>query len=589
MRRYSAWLAAFVMMVAVPLISAPNAAAAEDSVDSWTVNFVVQENGDVSVREELVYRFGSSDRHGIYRLLVTREPFDDKNDRIYEIEDIQVSSPDAPDKFVVNPKGKGRERDIEIKVGDPDVTIRNKTATYVLEYRMTGTLRSFADHDEFYWNVLTPRDPMVRDVRITVEAPGGITMANCFVGPKQSTTACDSAVIDSAGKAEYRQDQKAADHFVTIGAGLQKGAVADATPNLEPKANAVLEWAKTIGILAALFGGLYFGFKWLNKLLLRGSGDYEFVDVAPGNIPADYQTAPTKRTQSRNKTIVPVRFNPPDLPIGLMAGVRDQVTSGQLSALLQSMAVKGIIGLRATKTESKAYAKLVDPSKVEYPYERLIVDQMFLPHGYEEIELSDPDDQLREAVVNLNDQLKSDAISEGLLTAKRGAAGGIIIHVVVAIVIAIALSPFLPSWAVGLAMIIPFFAGSNYVGLKWRNFATARGQAYWYQLKGFEEYLKTAEADQLRFEEGEDIFSKYLPWATLVGQTKKFTRLCRELVEQGRMAEPNPAWYYGGNFSLDLEWDSISSHMSDFSSSDSSSFAGGSSGGGGGGGGSGSW
>ena len=40
---------------------------------------------------------------------------------------------------------------------------------------------------------------------------------------------------------------------------------------------------------------------------------------------------------------------------------------------------------------------------------------------------------------------------------------------------------------------------------------TAEGRAICDQVEGFRTYLATAEADQLKFEEGEDIFSKYLP------------------------------------------------------------------------------
>jgi hypothetical protein len=46
---------------------------------------------------------------------------------------------------------------------------------------------------------------------------------------------------------------------------------------------------------------------------------------------------------------------------------------------------------------------------------------------------------------------------------------------------------------------------------------TAEGRAICDQVEGFRNYLATAEADQLKFEEGEDIFSKYLPWAIIFG------------------------------------------------------------------------
>nr|WP_238157260.1 DUF2207 domain-containing protein [Kribbella sp. VKM Ac-2571] len=132
----------------------------------------------------------------------------------------------------------------------------------------------------------------------------------------------------------------------------------------------------------------------------------------------------------------------------------------------------------------------------------------------------------------------------------------------------------------------------------------ALGRAITDQVIGFRQYLTTAEADQLRFEEGEDIFSKYLPWALVLGLADRWQQVCRELVDAGRLTAA-PAWYSGSSSYYDSGWTaaSISTTVSStfaeppspytgggsssgFSSSSSSSS---SSGGGGGGGGGGSW
>ncbi|MCW5951889.1 MAG: DUF2207 domain-containing protein, partial [Propionibacteriaceae bacterium] len=134
------------------------------------------------------------------------------------------------------------------------------------------------------------------------------------------------------------------------------------------------------------------------------------------------------------------------------------------------------------------------------------------------------------------------------------------------------------------------------------------GRALTDQVEGFRTYLATAEAEQLRFEEGEDIFSKYLPWAILFDLTERWTRLCEQLVAMGRLSAQAPAWYYGTTWNLHaMDWQisQMGSHVatavappppppsssdSGFGSSSSSfSSGGGFSGGGGGGGGGGSW
>ena len=75
---------------------------------------------------------------------------------------------------------------------------------------------------------------------------------------------------------------------------------------------------------------------------------------------------------------------------------------------------------------------------------------------------------------------------------------------------------------------------------------TAVGRAWTDQVEGFRTYIATAEADQLRFEEGEDIFSKYLPWAVLFGLADRWVRVCEQAIALGRIPVPTGYWYGGG-------------------------------------------
>ncbi len=63
---------------------------------------------------------------------------------------------------------------------------------------------------------------------------------------------------------------------------------------------------------------------------------------------------------------------------------------------------------------------------------------------------------------------------------------------------------------------------------------TAKGTAALQQARGFELYISKAEANQLRFEEGEDLFSKYLPYAIAFGVADKWAKKFEELARQGR-------------------------------------------------------
>ena len=133
---------------------------------------------------------------------------------------------------------------------------------------------------------------------------------------------------------------------------------------------------------------------------------------------------------------------------------------------------------------------------------------------------------------------------------------------------------------------------------------TAEGSAVLAQTQGFSLYLETAEANQLRFEEGEDLFSRYLPYAVAFGLTERWASLFAQLAAQGRtLAEPTwfvgphvgtyPFWAMAGSLGHDLE-SFTSAAQTSFTaaapgSSGGSGFSGGGGGGGVGGGGGGTW
>ncbi|NUR81887.1 MAG: DUF2207 domain-containing protein [Dermatophilaceae bacterium] len=66
---------------------------------------------------------------------------------------------------------------------------------------------------------------------------------------------------------------------------------------------------------------------------------------------------------------------------------------------------------------------------------------------------------------------------------------------------------------------------------------TAEGSALRIQALGFREYLATAEADRLRFEEKRALLSSYLPYAVAFGLTGHFAALLRELAKDSSWSD----------------------------------------------------
>ncbi|MCT1459001.1 DUF2207 domain-containing protein [Aestuariimicrobium sp. p3-SID1156] len=71
--------------------------------------------------------------------------------------------------------------------------------------------------------------------------------------------------------------------------------------------------------------------------------------------------------------------------------------------------------------------------------------------------------------------------------------------------------------------------------LKWRTPRTAEGTAVQIQTLGFKKYLETAEADQIKFEEAADIFSRYLPYAIVFGVADHWAKVFGEVAARAQL------------------------------------------------------
>jgi uncharacterized membrane protein len=128
---------------------------------------------------------------------------------------------------------------------------------------------------------------------------------------------------------------------------------------------------------------------------------------------------------------------------------------------------------------------------------------------------------------------------------------------------------------------------------------TGEGSAALARVLGFKRYIATAEANQLKWEEAESIFSRYLPYAIVFGLADHWASVFKQLAAASGIALPAVVWYTGPHGWTDNDFsDSISAFstttagsLSATASSGGSGFGGGGgfSGGGFGGGGGGGW
>ena len=602
---------AWVVGVATP------AHAAGDTYDRFDVSYTVTPDGVLQVRETIELRFGpNSGRHGYERYLVTREPFDDDQDMSYQVDNIRVDSPsDVSTTWRASSySSTDRESVTRIRIGDANRTIRTPTATYVISYDVRGALRTpeSTGVPELYWDVTGSTMGAIRSATVDVTVPGGVQAATCFVGPPRSTDECSRAVTSGDTVTFSQPDGIPAGSLMTIGVQLDPAAVTNATPILSERGDAAEMRSTRImqgaGAVAAV-GIPIAGFVYYRR---RGH-DERYAGVPPGTVPLAGEQVRVERNDP--KVPVPVSFAPPKLPLTYAGFLMDgHYRTEHLTATLVGLATHGAVTL---SSEGNPRAEIRDPRRVPDDPSAILFNELF--EGRRSSVRLDKAGQLAEA----SDALERDARSVALGNQWfRGVSRGRKSFSVMGIL-----------W---MAMIAFFFFDVRLLaGMGWflvpatialvitlivvqtsmaRGQRTALGRAWTDQVEGFRTYIATAEADQLQFEEGEDIFSKYLPWAVLFGLADRWVRVCEQAIALGRMRPPDASWYGASVFDTHLllwhlnslnhsiptsSQPSVASQGPSFSSDmfggggsafgGGGGFGGGFSGGGGGGGGGGSW
>ena len=605
---------AFVLMVLTALawflVTPTKAYAADDQIDSFLINYDMQQSGVLKVKETITWRFGSnSGRHGIQRDLVIREPDPDSDqDFVYGISNITVTSPDdyvATDFSSKTTESQGgREEELNVRIGDPNQTISEPTATYVISYDVTGAMRTFSGYDEFFWDGPGFGNPLIKDLKITTTVPGGVQEATCYYGPPGSTERCETIKYTKGGEATFGQTNVAPGSSVSIGVKITPGLVADNKPHMEPN-GAKLSPAERVGafalagvsLLSAVLSPIV-GVLWWRK----NGRDQRYAGLPPGMVPLAGQEA--EIVPNDPDIPIPVAFYPPPIPVaeaGLL--IDGQVDTRETAATIIDLAVRGALKVQSYGKDDFQLT-LVDPNRATAPHEMVLLTSLFdgQPPGAVK-DLSAPG-SMADAHEQMRDSVRNQVTSRGWFRKVPSAAAtssfgfGII-------AIAIFASFAVGFWLLLLLIpLLPIVITLSVIRTKLkRGQRTAEGRAVCDQVEGFKTYLATAEADQLRFEEGEDIFSRYLPWAIVFELADRWAKICGDLVAMGRLPNVTPYWYVGNYqmnaFNTAFLTSSLTSAATPVASSSGaggtgfgggSAFGGGGfSGGGGGGGGSGSW
>lgn len=632
-------VALVVSLAALVGMPASALAATGEHIVSFTADYALQADGGMAVTETLVWDFGTSGtHHGIKRYVTTRQGYDKdpSKHREYQLSAVSVSSPSgAPADQDVSQVGA----DTVIRVGNPNRTVGG-TQTYVLRYHLAHVVNGFADHVELYWNVTGDQTAVPTDaVHVTVRGPATVTKAACFYGARGATTTCQAspgkpARFEATGLAAYQQ--------VSIVASLPVSAFSDVAPDLreggsdsgafDPQQSTLSPGAAKAVSLLSVGGGI--GVPALAALLMgylvrtRGR-DEQYAGLTPGLEPAAGAETAVVRGRA---TPVAVQFQPPkDVRPGLMGTVLDEEANTiDVSATVVDLAVRGFLrieeletgglGGRFTRKDWELTALVPPAGEALLPYEQVVLNGLFATSN--PVQLSALKNRFHTTLSEAKSEMYAEVVRRGWFRTspeqQRARWTGLGLGLIVLGVASgwlLGLNSSRIDSRAGLSIGIPsgvvLAAGLVVAGLLVRTLGrrmparTASGSAVLAQSLGFKQYLVTAEARQIAFEEAQDIFSRYLPYAIVFGVADGWAKVFAEVAAAAAAAGTTlatPGWYVfagaGGFGSFGGIADGVDSFSTTAAgtftstpgSSGSSGFGGGGfSGGGGGGGGSGSW
>jgi hypothetical protein len=592
-----------------------DARAGDEAIRSFDVDVTVAPDGSAEFVERIVYDFGTNDRHGIDRILVTRQRVDvdldgdgrdDGKERAYPLTVESVASPDAPDRYAVSDVGGGRER---IRIGDPDETVTG-AHEYVIRYRLDGVANAIhEDTDELYWNVTGSEWQVdIERVSVTVTTPTAVLDLVCFAGNTGSTDPCTSASRDGERGAAFRHDDVLVPgEQVTVAVAYEDldGAATEPQPILVAR-DEPYDWSEGFeatpltlvptGVLTVLFGWL------VARTQFRVGRDRRAIG-APTDIAFAEAGDPNEPVPLFERGGSPVEFVPPDgIRPGQLGVLRDEVANTtDVSATIIDLAVRGYIRIEEIADDD---GDVDDYRFVRLPknggllaYESHLLSELFSGHG-PEVELSSLKNTFAKSLGEVKDQLYADVVERGWFERRpdRVRLQWFLIGLGVAIVggaLTLVLGRFTHLGLLGLPVIAAGVALA--IGAKWMPRRTAVGHGLYRRVLGFEDFIENSEKHRAQWAERKHLFTEYLPYAIAFGATKQWARTLESL---GAPPPQAGGWYVGA---APYGWSGFGDRMTRFSSSastvlsstpggsGSSGFSGGSSGGGGGGGGGGSW
>ena len=589
-------------------------AEAGDTIRHYQVDYTLNPDGTVHGRETIEYSFAPGEaRRGIFVWWTVRRDIEGQPGvyRLYDLDVEDVSSPTgAPTQF----QGEDVDGAYRIRIGDPDRTVRGDQ-TYVIDYTVRGTVNGIEPTgeqgsapvrtQELYLNPIGFNwDARIESATVTVKAPATANRQNCFVGPDGSDDTSRCQVRAEGDTLTFTTGALQRGDGMTVLAEYPDATVSDDAPLvIEGDARggpsideALPKWAQT-GLVAGGFGAgalaLVGSVAGMTLAHRRQGRDEHFAGVTPGVLPPEgHETSVTRGKAGP----VAVRFEPPEHTKPGLVGtlIDEQANTVDVSATLIDLAVRGFLRIEETKRGllNKDDWRLIrtdpGPGAAELlPYEQKLYDGVF--RSGDEVLLSELKNHFSSTLQSVQNGMYRQVVDEGWFkaspekTRQKWALYGIavmVLGIMLLIVPVMVGAMYGAANGVTLALGVAGF-GVLAAGLVMMLFAgrmparTARGSAMLAQSRGFEQYLSTAEANQIKFEEAQGLFSRYLPYAIIFGVSERWAKVFDDVAAragEAGYALDMPTWYVFHNTNMMWNYMILADSLDGFATSAAGTF-----------------
>jgi len=544
-----------ILFFLVSLTMAAKPTCARENVDYWYVKefkteILINKDSSIDVTENITADCGIAQKHGIYRTLPTFQQLTEKEKNQSPVTLISITDfSNSPLKYSTSKSVS--DGTITWKIGDANKTVTGVN-NYQIKYHVKNAVRhGNFDFDEFYWNLSGNFwDMEIDNFSATVVFPEEITRDNSTsniysgkFGDKNLLGVTYNWIDKNKLQVGYFGTMKTGEG-ITLSTTFPKNIIIPYVPTFWEKYGSYFFLLIPIFIILLMY------------LLWKKLG----------------------RDPKINPTIAPEFEIPEDLsPIDMGLALTDSILKNYfVSASIINLAVKERICIEKIGKKDFKITKKSEAAKISDSEEKLLVG---LFASGSPVQISDLKMKFYTNLPIISEAGVRYLISKNWLI-KNSRLWQYLILALGIILFVLSFGSFALNFIFGLSILLSSVIVVAFSVLMPRR--SKEGAELLRRIKGFKLYMHTAERYRQKFNEKENIFEKFLPYAIMFGITKEWTNKMKVIYGEEYFNSYHPVWFIGPNFtsfnvdSLASEISSMSSNMSStISSSPSSSGSGG--------------